>query len=178
MTYLTKDTVRIHPATDDDVDDISTVLRKAFTLLRDRGYSQRALRAAMYPPEFIQERIGQGAHVLVAEVDGKIVGTATGIEKHESLHVCSVAVDPAFGGQGIARCLMHELEKIAREKNCYKLFLQTAWSMTEAIALYRKLGYEQEGYQRKHFYGEDFLMFGKLLKGKGAHSYALEDGSD
>jgi ribosomal protein S18 acetylase RimI-like enzyme len=161
--------MRIRSATDDDVGDIAAVFRGAFTSLKGRGYSDRALCAAMYSPQFIQERIGQGAHVLVAETDGRIVGTATGIEEHESLHVCSVAVDPAFSGQGIARRLMHELEKIAREKDCYKLFLQTAWSMTEAIALYRKLGYEQEGYQRKHFYGEDFLMFGKLLKGKETH---------
>ena len=89
-----------------------------------------------------------------------------------------MAVDPASQRRGIAHSLMNRLEEIARRKNCYKLFLQTAWSMTEAITLYRKLGYEQEGYQRKHFYGEDFLMFGKMLEGRGAHSYALEDGSD
>lgn len=170
--------VHIRTATVKDVDAICLVLQKAFASLRGRGYSERALRAAMYPPEFVQERIERGVHVLVAETDERIVGTATGIEEHESLHVCSVAVDPVFGDQGIARCLMHTLEKIAREKNCYKLFLQTAWSMTEAIALYRKLGYEQEGYQRKHFYGEDFLMFGKVLKGKGTHFRAHNDESD
>ena len=163
---MIKDTFQIRLATADDARDISNILRGAFSLLRGRGYSERALLAAMVPPEFVRERIEQGAHVLVAETDGRIVGTATGIEEHESLHVCSVAVDPVFCGQGIARRLMHELEKIAREEDCYKIFLQTAWSMAEAIALYRKLGYEQEGYQRKHFYGEDFLMFGKLLKGK------------
>lgn len=175
---MTTDTVQIRCATHDDVDDVCTVLKKAFTSLRGRGYSGRALRAAMYPPEAIRERLVQGAHVLVAEIDGKIVGTATGIEEYESLHVLSVAVDPAFGGQGIARCLMHELEKIAREKNCCKLFLETAWSMTEAIGLYKTLGYEQEGHQRNHFYGEDFLMFGKLLKEKETHSFAHEDGTD
>jgi ribosomal protein S18 acetylase RimI-like enzyme len=61
------------------------------------------------------------------------VGTATGIEEHESLHVCSVAVDPTFQGQGVARRLMERLEEIARERGCRKLFLQTAWVMTEAL---------------------------------------------
>jgi ribosomal protein S18 acetylase RimI-like enzyme len=175
---LNTSTVHIRTATVNDVDTICLVLQKAFASLRGRGYSERALRAAMYPPAFVRERIEQGAHVLVAETDGRIIGTATGIEEHESLHVCSVAVDPAFGGQGIARRLMQELEKIARERSCYKIFLQTAWSMIEAIGLYGKLGYDQEGYQRKHFYGEDFLMFGKLLKEKETHFYAHEDGSE
>ena len=35
--------------------------------------------------------------------------------------------------------------------------------MSEAISLYEGLGYKQEGYQPCQFYGEDFLLFGKVI---------------
>jgi ribosomal protein S18 acetylase RimI-like enzyme len=151
---------RARPA---DAEIIHQVLLAAFRGLRGRGYSHQALEAAIVPPEETRRRIAQGAHVLVAEAGGRVVGTATGLEEHEALHVCSVAVHPDSQGQGVARRLMEALENIARQHGCHKLWLQTAWAMTEAIALYKRLGYRQEGYQPCHFYGEDFLMFGKVL---------------
>jgi transcriptional regulator GlxA family with amidase domain len=58
---------------------------------------------------------------------------------------------------------MKDLEQVALDKECNKVWLQTAWSMSEAISLYEGLGYQQEGYQPRQFYGEDFIMFGKVL---------------
>ena len=145
---------------------IHRVLNAAFRGLRGRGYNHRALEAAIIPPGAIGQRIAQGDHVLVAETEKRIVGTATGLEEHEALHVCSVAVLPDWQGYGIARRLMEALEDIARQRRCHKLWLQTAWAMTEAIALYERLGYQREGYQPRQFYGEDFVMFGKVLEGK------------
>jgi ribosomal protein S18 acetylase RimI-like enzyme len=138
--------------------------------MRGRGYSHHALEVAILPPEDIRQRIHRGDHVLVAEMGGTISGTATGIEEHETLHVCSVAVDPACWGQGIGRQLMRALEDIAGRQKCRKLWLQTAWSMTEAIGLYERVGFVQEGYQPCQFYGEDFLLFGKILHRDGQSS--------
>lgn len=147
-----------------EVEAIHRVMAAAFRGLQGRGYGHRAIQAAIILPGEIERRMAQGGHVLVAEVGGQIVGTATGLEEHEALHVCSLAVHPGHQGRGIARRLMEVLEHIARQRGCRKLWLQTAWAMTEAIALYRRLGYLQEGYQPCQFYGEDFLTFGKVLK--------------
>jgi ribosomal protein S18 acetylase RimI-like enzyme len=67
----------------------------------------------------------------------------------------------------MARGGMEALEAIARQRGCHKLWLQTARAMTGAIALYERLGYQQEGYQPRHFHGEDFLLFGKVLERDG-----------
>ncbi len=159
-----KSDVIVRRAEPKDAPAIHEVMKRAFKGLEGRAYSQRAIEAAMLSVETIQARIAQDdTDVFVAITDNQIVGTASGIEEYESLRVCSVAVDPAYQGRGIARRLMEELEKLARQSGCHKVFLQTAWSMTEAIMLYRNLGYQQEGYQPRHFYGEDFLLFGKIL---------------
>lgn len=158
-----------------DVEAIHRVLAAAFSALRGRGYAHRALEAAILSPATIEERLVRGDHVLVAEEGGHIVGTVTGIEEHEAMHVCSLSVHPAWQGRGIARRLMDALEAVAIQRRHHKLWLQTAWAMTEAIALYRSLGYEQEGYQTRQFYGEDFLVFGKALDRSDAGPAAAAD---
>ena len=155
--------IKIRQARHNEAEAIHRVLDAAFRGLQGRGYSSQALEAAILPPDEISQRMANGDHVLVAEDGGQIAGTATGIEEHESLHVCSVAVHPNWQGRGIGRQLMEVLEDIARQRKCHKLWLQTAWAMTEAIALYKKVGYQVEGYQPRHFYGEDFLISSKVL---------------
>jgi len=110
----------------DEAEAIHRVLAAAFRGLRGRGYSHRALDAAVISPREISQRITQGDHVLVAEIGGQVVGTATGLEEHKALHVCSVAVQPAWQGRGIARTLMEALEDIAQLRGCHKLWFQTA----------------------------------------------------
>jgi ribosomal protein S18 acetylase RimI-like enzyme len=134
-----------------EVEAIHRVMVAAFRGLQGRGYGHRAIQAVIVLPGEVGRRMAQGGHVLVADVGGQIVGTATGLEEHESLHVCSLAVHPDHQGRGIARRLIEALEHIARQRGCRKLWLQTAWAMTEAIALYRQLGYLQEGYQPFHY---------------------------
>ena len=156
--------ITVRRAGSDDAGSIHQVLNRAFRDLRGRDYELRAIEAAIISLEEINHRITCGDHVMVAESDGVVVGTATGLEEHETLHVCSVAVDPAWQEHGIAQMLMEALEDIAQRQGCHKLWLQTAWVMTEAIALYERMGFQQEGYMPCQFYGEDFLVFGKVLK--------------
>jgi ribosomal protein S18 acetylase RimI-like enzyme len=126
----------IRRADQSDAEAIHRVIEAAFRGLEGRGYSSVAIEAAIITPQEIAERLAEGGYVLVAEMEGQIIGTATGLEEHQSLHVCSVAVHPDYQGRGVARRLMERLEAIARSLGCHKLFLQTAWAMTEAIGLY------------------------------------------
>ena len=147
-----------------DVDGIHEVLKRAFERLEESGYSSQAAKAAIVDSEEITKRMHLDGHVLVAELNNEIVGTVSGFEKHGSMHVCSLAVHPAHQNCGVAHQLMERLEMIGHRQGCYKLFLHTAWAMKEAIQLYENLGYMKEGDLREHFYGEDFLVFSKLIK--------------
>jgi len=59
---------------------------------------------------------------------------------------------------------MKYLDIFARKKDCYRLFLQAAEAKKEAIRLYESLGYVKDGYLRRHFYVEDFIVFSKFIK--------------
>lgn len=157
--------IKIRSANENDIHAIHMVISKGFKGLRKRGYSKKAIEAAIPSQSAIQQRLLlPNTVVFVAANEDQIIGTATGSEKFEHFHVQSLAVDPRFQGHGVGYSLMTELEKSARKFNCNKLFVQTAWAMFEAIKLYMKLEFELEGYHPRHFFGEVLMSFGKILK--------------
>lgn len=147
-----------------DADKIHKVLLQAFKGLKSRGYSTQAIETAIIDTDVIRKRIHLGGHVLVARLDSEIIGTVSGLEEHKGMHICSLAVDPKYQNYGVAHKLLRYLERIAYSKDCCKLFLCTAWAMKEAIQLYESLGYVREGHLHSHFYGEDFIVFGKFIR--------------
>lgn len=58
-------------------------------------------------------------------------------------YIDDVVVDPAYGGQGIAKALMNECVRLAKAERCARIDLTCASHRTEAHGLYRKLGFEQ-----------------------------------
>ena len=159
----TESPVIIRAATSTDARVIHRVMQAAFSPLVSRGYPQKAIDNTISKPWRIRDRIVSDALVLVAEIDNEIVGTVSGFKEHESMRVSSLGVHPHYQGRGIGTELLETLESAAIEDGNHKLFLVTAWAMTEAIQLYRHLGYRKEGYLRWHYYGEDLLVFSKYI---------------
>jgi len=60
----------------------------------------------------------------------------------DSMEVKRMYVLPERRGQGIASIVLQELEKWAIELNHHKCLLETGMKQPEAIALYKKNGYE------------------------------------
>lgn len=88
-------------------------------------------------------------HLLVAEVDGCIAGTADlriimnlsrGCASQASVE--NVVVHPDFRRLGVAGQLMDKIEKIALQHGCYKLDLVSGEARVEAHRLYEQLGYD------------------------------------
>ena len=121
-----------------------------------------AFNDAVLTPEIIKSRIREEI-VFIAEIDGKIVGTVSGMGERKSFCVKTLAVHLYHRNKGIGERLMIEVERYAREKDCNKLWLTVVPAMEKAIYLYKKLKYEKEGYLRKHFCRMDLILMGKLL---------------
>jgi ribosomal protein S18 acetylase RimI-like enzyme len=81
---------------------------------------------------------------LVAEVDGKVVGTVMGGYDGHRGWIYSVAVNPHYRRQGIGRDLLLELEAILASLGCLKVNLQVRASNVGVIAFYEKLGFAVE----------------------------------
>jgi ribosomal protein S18 acetylase RimI-like enzyme len=115
---------------------------------------------------------------LVGEIDGAIVGyirLGSPLPLPENAHVLAVlglAVSPDARGQGVATALLAAAEQCARARGARKLSLRTFSTNPQAIRLYTRFGFEQEGLLRAEFligdqYVDDILL-AKYLTGPPA----------
>lgn len=158
--------VTIRNARPEDAQSIHRVLKHAFEPLISRGYSRIAVKSAIVKPWMIRKRIISGLRILVAEDGNKIIGTITGVQERNAMQAVSFAVSPEYQRHGVGRELLTALEYLAIDDDCSKIYVLTAWAMMEAARLYLHLGYVQEGYLRRHYYGEDLIVFSKYLSQK------------
>jgi len=91
------------------------------------------------------------------------VGTVTGTNEYETMHVKTLATHPSFQNSGIATRLMEEMEKQAAKAECFKISLFTTPVMKSAIHLYKKRGYQREGVLKKQLHGRGFDSLWKDL---------------
>ena len=79
---------------------------------------------------------------LVGVLDGRVIATVmAGYEGHRGW-VNYLAVAPAHRGRGFGRALMRYVEEILVQRGCPKLNLQVRNTNPEAMAFYRRIGYE------------------------------------
>ena len=82
--------------------------------------------------------------LYLASVGGEFVG-CVGLRPIDAT-VCEMKrlyVQPALRGQGIARALVYQLILAARQTGYGRMYLDTIETMTEAVALYRSVGFEE-----------------------------------
>ena len=90
---------------------------------------------------------GASSTVLLAEVDGRPVGTVmVGDDGHRGW-IYYLAVDPGQQGTGVGRRLMAAAEAWLREQGCPKLQLMVRGSNEGAVAFYEGIGYDRADVQ-------------------------------
>jgi GNAT superfamily N-acetyltransferase len=97
-----------------------------------------------------------GRHLLVAMLDGRVVGTADLLIIPNITHrgtawgiVENVVVAVGARRRGVARALFGEVERIARSAGCHKVSLLSGKHRPEAHQFYRSVGYDpvSEGFK-------------------------------
>jgi ribosomal protein S18 acetylase RimI-like enzyme len=123
-----------------------------------------ASRPGEIPVELFEEKIdalvARGRYV-VAELDGTTVGHAFleplgGLAAISHVFVLTIVVHPGMLGRGIGSALLgHLLEWAAQDARLMKVELRVRSTNARAIALYRKLGFVEEGRFRRRLRLED-----------------------
>lgn len=136
--------IRVRPAGENDLGQILALYR-----LLDGPYA--AAEAAM-TEQAARRTLADDPrqHLLVAETDGRVVGTATVVVVPNVGHggkpwaaVENVVVAEECRGRGVGVRLMIAAGDLSRGAGCYKLVLSSNLSREEAHAFYRRLGWRQ-----------------------------------
>jgi GNAT superfamily N-acetyltransferase len=129
--------------TSGDVDACASICRAAFAAIAERH---------AFPPDFpsLEPAVQLIASLLarddiysvVAEIDGRVVGSNFLWETASVVGVRPITVDPAVQDQAVGRRLMEDVLRWARDQGFAGVRLVQAGYHNRSLALYAKLGFE------------------------------------
>ena len=103
-------------------------------------------------------------HCFLAEEGGQVCGYCCLILVCEDAEVGNIAVDAPFRGKGMGKALMEAMHDRAKERGATQCFLEVRVSNENAIALYKKFGYESYGIRARYYEdGEDAMVMKRAL---------------
>ncbi|WP_282608789.1 GNAT family N-acetyltransferase [Pelagibius sp. Alg239-R121] len=113
----------------------------------ERAYGHYVERMGRPPGPMLDDyarRVAQ-SETFVADFDGSVGGLLVLIDGDGHLLLDNIAVHPDAQGHGLGRRLMEFAEAEAVRRGYTELQLYTHESMTENIAIYSRLGWEETG---------------------------------
>lgn len=148
---MTLTVTRVHagPAVaGDDVSEIAALQSQTFT----NPWSADSLRWEIANTDV--------ARLYVLRADGVLIGFCACWVILDELHINSLAVDPAWRRQGMARRLVGEVVRDAAAAGATQATLEVRRSNTAALALYERLGFACEGVRKDYYQSprEDALV--------------------
>jgi ribosomal protein S18 acetylase RimI-like enzyme len=127
--------VRLRAATAADAPRLTELVRAAY------GHYVERMDQPPGPMTEDYAALVRGGLVTVAERGGAIVGLVVLDTGDEGFTVENVAVEPAHQGTGVGRALLEHAEAEASRRGSDSVALYTHETMTENLALYRRIGY-------------------------------------
>lgn len=145
MTTALPLSLRMRPITAQDNAAIAAVIRRVsaeFGLTADKGYTVSDPNL----DNLFQLYNHPNSAYWVIEYEGEVIGGGGVAPLQEGeADVCELQKMyflPALRGKGLARQLALQALDFARQKGFRRCYLETTSTLTQAIALYRKLGFE------------------------------------
>ena len=91
-----------------------------------------------------QEIIEKGGYIFFAKEDESIIGTVALMKENDrSFEITKMSVTKTSQGKGVSKLLMDACIKIAKEKNCDRLYLYSNTLLAPAVQLYLRYGFNE-----------------------------------
>jgi ribosomal protein S18 acetylase RimI-like enzyme len=157
----TQESYSIREAITSDAEQISALYKRVW----DEYEAQfpKELLESRQPTENVMMQWMKKETYFVAKLNDSIIGVVGCRLMHGTCQLTHMAVDRLHRGKGIGAGLTKRVIEFAKDNNSFKVWLDTAPFMKEAISLYDKLGFTKCGYLNKHFWGLDMELYELVL---------------
>ncbi|MFQ6082731.1 MAG: GNAT family N-acetyltransferase [Candidatus Aminicenantia bacterium] len=152
----------IRPGRVKEAAEVSCLMYKAFLPYR-RYYTLGAFDYTILDLKKIKERVKKKL-LFVVEKEGRIIGTGSYRDDGNFFYIRSMAVDPKYQGQGVARTMLQFFENLAKEKGFKEITLETTPFLKRAITLYQTFGFRRVENSGRDFFGNIVFLMQKQLK--------------
>lgn len=156
--------IKISKLKESDIQTYYKLIRRV--ILNTPYYSKWAKKeeSTGYSVEWIKRGVKNRKKLFLCAKDkNKVVGFVFGSINTGMLHLVWLGVDPSYRTKGIAEQLMRKAEQWAKGK-VHKIWFDTRTTNRESIPLAKKLKYHKAATLKKHYYGQDFYIWEKLIK--------------
>ena len=135
--------IRIRPISPADAKICAEICYEAFRTIAAQHNFPSEIPSLEVANDLLSDLVtNPGFYGIVAELDGRIAGSAFVDERCPIAGVCAVSVNPAVQNRAIGRHLMQQvLERVAQRCFPGVRLVQTAYH-TRSLSLYTKLGFE------------------------------------
>ena len=103
-----------------------------------------------------------------ARLDGRFVGCGALALMDGYGELKSMFTDPSARGKGVAKSILAAIESEAQRNGLDRIALETGWLLKEAVALYRRLGFQECGPFGNYPDSPASLFMAKDLVSKGS----------
>lgn len=121
-----------------DVEEVSRIEEETFSM-------------PWSPKSFLEMIQSKDAYYIVAEQDGKILGSCGVLQALDEGNITNVVIEKESRGQGIGTAMLGFLMKEGEKRGITAYTLEVRVSNVSAIHVYEKLGFVSVGI-RKNFY--------------------------
>jgi GNAT superfamily N-acetyltransferase len=133
----------LRPGTSADAERCGSICYEAFKAIADHHHFPPDFPAPQAAVASTERRFSHaGYHAVVAELEGRVVGSVFLDERSAIASVASITVDPAAQDRMIGRRLMEAVLQRVAERRCPGVRLVQAAYNTRSLSLYTKLGFE------------------------------------
>ena len=165
-------TIRIREARAEDAGECGRICYEAFTAIANAHNFPPDFPDVAVPTGMFGHLIGRsGAYVVVAERDGKIVGSNCLDERGVVSGVGPITVDPNVQNRGVGAQLMQAVMDRSAAKGFAGIRLVQAGYHTRSLSLYSKLGFDV----REHLSCMQGPAIGQAIPGYAVRSATQED---
>lgn len=131
---------------------------------------ERAAHAHPWSDALVAQELANAWSTVLCAIEpageraGRIAGFVVFWSVHDEIQVLDVAVAPVDQRRGIARRLLVEVERRARERSCVLMTLEVRRTNAPARGLYRSQGFQEVGLRKRYYDdGEDAFVMVKDL---------------
>lgn len=125
-------------ATISQLKDIAEIERRCIT----NGWSENA---------FCEAFENKSSIILAAVCDGMVIGFLNGTFVLDEAELLNIAVRKEYRGKGAGGALISKFLNILADMGIKSVYLEVRESNNEAISLYKKYGFEQNGLRRSYY---------------------------
>ena len=149
--------MKIRLAAAKDAKDVAAIIKR-HTQTDYMGY-------VTFSDSYIRDKMKKNNFFFVTEENYKITGCIrASIVDIDLAEIRTLCVDEEYRGQGIAGQLLDHAIKFLKKEKMRKIVARSKSDNDIAITLFRKAGFEQEGYFKEHYRkGIDIVQMAKFI---------------